>query len=189
MDAAGDWFEIMNGKSIRIIIPVVSHNIKWMGSIEHLKNIVIFFHLDQKLTPLVMGFQCFGFPNVPLAVRGMFQQLPKPVSIFFGHVDGVSGIYYKKSIVFRIKINLVDYATGDHQIISVFEIQIPKKRTQYPAALMDKDNFICIGVLIKVRSQRLLRCRQNYTTIGVGEHGLSAVQIILFRPYPKTIQS
>ena len=124
MHPPGDGFKVMDGKAIRKIVAIPTYHIKWMGRVEHLVQNPLFFDFDDKVTFLIVGFQFLWQFVIPLAKRRMLQQLPKPVAVTLGGINGMKTLRVQQAVVLPLKIDLVDHPSGNEQVVAVFKRNI-----------------------------------------------------------------
>ena len=68
MNATRYGFKIVNRERIWIVKTVIAHHIKWMGGIDHIDEIVLFFDLHQKISFFVVRLQGLWFSDVSLTI-------------------------------------------------------------------------------------------------------------------------
>ena len=152
MHPTGDGFKVMDGKTIGEIVVIPTYHIKRMSRVAHFVQNALFFDFDDKITFLIIGFQVLWKLVVPFAKWGMFQQLPKPVAVTLGGINGMKTLRVQQAIVLSIKIDLVDHPPGNEQVVAVFKGDIAQLGAQGTLAPMDEQQLIGVGIFVKITS-------------------------------------
>jgi hypothetical protein len=140
----------MYGELVRKIVSVPANHTEGLKRIDILVDAILLFDLDQKVSLFIVCFQLKWRVHVPFAKRGMLLVLPEPIAIALGRIDRALGFDYEQAILFRLKIDLIDRASRDHQIIPVRELYVTQHGPQFSAPLVNKDHLVRIGVLVKI---------------------------------------
>src|SRR5688572_14039180 len=84
---------------------------------------------------------------------------------------------------------LVNSAAWYHEIVAICESQFTVHGAQRAAAFVHKDEFVGIGIFIKIILHAFLRRCEYYMAIVVDKDWLAALQEIFFRFYIETFKA
>ena len=62
-----NWFKIVNGECVWIIVTIPTNDVEWMRGIYIFIKASLFFHLYAEITKFIVGFQFARRTNIALA--------------------------------------------------------------------------------------------------------------------------
>ncbi len=178
MNAAGDGFKIIDTETVREIIPVVAHYIKGVTGIGDRMQDALFADFDFKGALGIVGFQLGGEFVIPFAIGRMFQQLPEPVAVALGGVEGIVGFQVQKPVVVTVKFKTMNHPPGNQEVIAFFEGNVPQLGSKGARSAVDKNQFIGVRVFVKIILAATGRGREAHGDLFVDKKGNPAVQVI-----------
>ncbi|MNS41806.1 hypothetical protein D3C72_741670 [compost metagenome] len=119
------WFKIMNTKSIWKIIPIPTHYIKRMRSINHFMHHPFFFNFNQKVSFFIMCLQFARQNKIAFTKRRVFQMLSGFIFISLRSVKWGKRFNIKQSVFGSLKIDLINHSAWNDKIVPIFKRNIP----------------------------------------------------------------
>src|SRR5690554_4128674 len=104
MDPPGYGLKIVYGKAPGKMIPIPSHKIEGMASVNIRIDQPLFFDLHLKISKFIMGLQVAGQFHIPFAEWRMFHQLTKFIAVAFGRAHRGERFHDQEAVVRGVKI-------------------------------------------------------------------------------------
>ena len=179
MHSTCDGLEIVYGYSVREVIAVPSYYIKGMSSINVFVNGTLFLDVDWEFTYSIYGFQFCRRVNVSFAVGAMLEVLAEVVSVPFWCVYRVSRFSNKKPIIWAIKCEPMNDASGDNDIVAWLEGELAQHCVQCSGTFVYEDNFVSVSIFKKHLCIHA-RCRSGKVDgyIGIEQNCGSTFEVI-----------
>jgi len=184
-----DRLEIVDTERVRIDVPIPAHHIKRMAQITVWINIVLLFDVKQELAPLIVGLQIGRFSDVAFTIRRMFEQLAEGIAVALGRRDRAGAFHDEKAVVGGVKLQLIDRATRNHQVVAIFEAQVAIHRPQSASALVNENHLVCVRVFVKIIGHALSGSREDDFAVVVDQNRFTGAQVIIFRLNLEPIQT
>src|SRR5690349_1082063 len=120
----GYRFKIVYRKSPGIVKAVPADEIERVRTVNVWVDQFLLFNQDLKISLLIVGLQILRTLNIAFAIRRMFRQLTELVSIAFRRADRPETFYNKQSVIFGIKLQLVNGTAGNYQVIAICKFNV-----------------------------------------------------------------
>ena len=137
----------------------------------------------------VMRLQINGFPDVALAKRRVFHQLPEMVAVAFGRGDGAVTFHDKQPVFFALECQLIGCAPRYDHVIAVIEGQGPVHGTQRARAFVNEDHLVGVGIFVIIAVHAFPGCGQYDLAVAVYQYRFSRLKIVIFRFHVKAFQT
>ena len=168
VDPAGDRLEVLDveGKGPQVAVPA--------DQVERVVGVVVGgdaaagLHLHHEVARLEVGCHLVGWPDVPLAVGRVLEQLAVLIAIAARRLDLRWALEPQHALRLAVRDEPVGGPDRDHEVIAGAIRDGPKDRLQRPAALVHEEHLVGLAVPIEVR-HRLSRAYHAKRDVAVGE--------------------
>ena len=117
-----------------------------------------------------MCFTQYRRTQIPLTIRTVLEQLPKPVAVAFWRIYRVAALDDKEPIVGGIEVKLLNHPARNDQIITFRKSQFPKLRLQCSAPFMYKNHLVVLRIFIEVIRHGCCGGSKGDSTIFIGQN-------------------
>ena len=121
-----------------------------MAAVGNVVQDPLLFNFYHKFSARIDGRYEGGKAEIPFTKGAMLEHLAKFVSVALGGNHGRMALDYEHSVVGPIKRQLVDGATGNHNVVRILKAKLAKHRPHHPTSLVNEEEFIAVGILVEI---------------------------------------
>ncbi len=150
MHSACDGLKVEGRENIGVAIAVPAHHVKRMAAVGNVVQDPLLFNFYHEFSARVDGRHVRGKAEIPLTIGTMLEHLAKLISVPLGRNHGGMALDHQHPVVGSIKGQLVDGATGNHNVIRVLKAKLAKHGPHHPTSLVNEEEFIAVGILVEI---------------------------------------